>query len=299
MQTGRQWFDAQPDAVKRQMVPVSAYDDLAAGRLRLDDFVHLDRNDRWGDRYRQGSITQAKEAAKKRVAGVTLPQVAEVQPRRFVAVPQITSRKDAEQYFTSIGVTVENWGGAKETWQLVANAYADELTATGSVPGNLRFKAGSNKGDVAAYARSVNTSTGDLISEYVRIYSNSTYWKDPDSVRKQIVDNGFWSSEDPNHPIVHEFGHWRHAQVITQDKFGFGFKYDGQVFSNKSFGSTARRVTAQKVSRYGATSPPEFIAETYAGLRSGNTYDQDVMDLYRLYGGPEVKQSEPRKRKAS
>jgi len=73
MQTGRQWFDAQPDAVKRQMVPVSAYDDLAAGRLQLQDFVHLDRNDRWGDRYRQASVTDARANAGRRGSIVDFP----------------------------------------------------------------------------------------------------------------------------------------------------------------------------------------------------------------------------------
>jgi hypothetical protein len=38
---------------------------------------------------------------------------------------------------------------------------------------------------------------------------------------------------------------------------------------------------AAKVSEYATTSTSEFVAETYAGLRSGKTYPDDVMAEYR------------------
>ena len=38
---------------------------------------------------------------------------------------------------------------------------------------------------------------------------------------------------------------------------------------------------ARRVSRYATTSPSEFIAETYAGLRTGRRYDFQVMRAYR------------------
>lgn len=39
---------------------------------------------------------------------------------------------------------------------------------------------------------------------------------------------------------------------------------------------------AGRVSQYAATSPAEFIAETYAGLRTGRKYDREVMRAYRI-----------------
>ena len=38
---------------------------------------------------------------------------------------------------------------------------------------------------------------------------------------------------------------------------------------------------ARRVSRYATTNPSEFIAETYAGLRTGRRYDYQVMSAYR------------------
>lgn len=38
---------------------------------------------------------------------------------------------------------------------------------------------------------------------------------------------------------------------------------------------------ARRVSRYATRSPSEFIAETYAGLRTGRKYDREVMAAYR------------------
>ena len=38
---------------------------------------------------------------------------------------------------------------------------------------------------------------------------------------------------------------------------------------------------ARRVSRYATTNPSEFIAETYAGLKTGRRYDYQVMRAYR------------------
>lgn len=46
---------------------------------------------------------------------------------------------------------------------------------------------------------------------------------------------------------------------------------------------------ALKVSRYAATGPHEFVAETWTGLIRGIKYDARVMRLYEMLGGAEVK----------
>lgn len=38
---------------------------------------------------------------------------------------------------------------------------------------------------------------------------------------------------------------------------------------------------ARRVSSYAATSSPEFVAETYGGLKTGRRYDAQVMRAYR------------------
>ena len=42
-----------------------------------------------------------------------------------------------------------------------------------------------------------------------------------------------------------------------------------------------KRSLARRVSGYATTSPAEFIAETYAGLKTGRRYDFQVMRAYR------------------
>ncbi len=62
------WFASQPAEVQQQMIPKSAYDDFKSGQLQLSDFNTLRTDDRWGDRYQQATVAQAREAAERRAA---------------------------------------------------------------------------------------------------------------------------------------------------------------------------------------------------------------------------------------
>ena len=44
--------------------------------------------------------------------------------------------------------------------------------------------------------------------------------------------------------------------------------------------------TAGRVSDYAKESPLEFVADTFAGILDGKKYSDDVMALYKKYGGP-------------
>ena len=66
-----------------------------------------------------------------------------------------------------------------------------------------------------------------------------------------------------------------------------GFVVDKSI--TKEFLNTKSiQETASKVSDYAKESPLEFIAETFAGLIEGKTYSNDVMALYKKYGGPVI-----------
>jgi hypothetical protein len=83
-------------------------------------------------------------------------------------------------------------------------------------------------------------------------------------------------------PVLHEIGHNLHlvnnpTNYITWHNTE---KYV-KIYSDE-------KKTAEKVSRYAATVPSEFIAETYAGIRSGKTYPDDVKNLYKKYCELEV-----------
>ena len=78
-------------------------------------------------------------------------------------------------------------------------------------------------------------------------------------------------------PFKTEFNWRRETFKLSPDKRNKEFK------NNK-----ASQETAGKVSNYSKTSIEEFIAETYAELISGQKLSDDIIALYKKYGGPEV-----------
>lgn len=45
---------------------------------------------------------------------------------------------------------------------------------------------------------------------------------------------------------------------------------------------------AFKVSDYATNSPLEFVAEVWKRVQQGRTFPDDVMTLYKKYGGPAI-----------
>lgn len=52
-------------------------------------------------------------------------------------------------------------------------------------------------------------------------------------------------------------------------------------YSNYGLQGAAKKKIASRVSKYATTHPAEFVAETYAGRRTGRRYDSQVMRAYR------------------
>jgi len=94
--------------------------------------------------------------------------------------------------------------------------------------------------------------------------------------------------------LDHELGHIRHVgstsnfssmkKVAEYTKKGKEVSSITQEFVN----TQSIQETAAKVSHYAKESPAEFVAETFAGIKSGITYPDDVMALYQKYGGPNL-----------
>lgn len=83
---------------------------------------------------------------------------------------------------------------------------------------------------------------------------------------KKSVASGFLSQDNP---ILHELGHKFHSSAV-------GAQYD----NSKNFRfSDEDKATAESVSRYAKTNGVEFMAEYYAGVRSGKTYSDAVHNL--------------------
>lgn len=96
------------------------------------------------------------------------------------------------------------------------------------------------------------------------------------------------------HCLNHELGHLRHQECANnykQMKKIEEFQKQGEQISDitKEFVTNAQiQETARKVSDYAPESPLEFVAEVFAQLMEGKKFPDDVMALYKKYGGPAV-----------
>lgn len=102
--------------------------------------------------------------------------------------------------------------------------------------------------------------------------------------------------------IYHELGHLQHEAAIGNDAFNAMGKPEeckevlGKVsdITNDFINSKEKQQTANRVSSYAATSPLEFVAETYRKLvrnaveGKGEKLPDDVMKLYSEYKGPAI-----------
>ena len=77
--------------------------------------------------------------------------------------------------------------------------------------------------------------------------------------------------------IVHEMGHVLH-------------KYPKRWDRNANAVPTPPKEVARAVSHYATENALEFVAETFNLLYNGERLPKAVMDQYREYGGPEVRQ---------
>lgn len=73
--------------------------------------------------------------------------------------------------------------------------------------------------------------------------------------------------------------HWNRKDELTQE-------FIEQTPILKQFFAETEQNTIGKVSDYAKNGIGEFIAEAYAKLVKGVKLDDDVMALYKKYGGP-------------
>lgn len=92
-------------------------------------------------------------------------------------------------------------------------------------------------------------------------------------------------------PLNHELGHMKHyingVTPADMDKIAVYQRLNKDIpelVTNFQKPETQR--IAGKVSRYAQESPLEFVAETYAQMKDGVVFSDDVMALYRKYKGP-------------
>lgn len=133
-------------------------------------------------------------------------------------------------------------------------------------------------------ASSTVASVNPLTRE-VSINRSHTSWINPAKAAINSRRTGFTSSSSPMHTAYHELGHARDKNLSNR----VGPLGNMWILATRKGSSQARRAErgdamqriARRVSRYATTNPSEFIAETYAGRRTGRRYDHEVMRAYR------------------
>jgi hypothetical protein len=155
--------------------------------------------------------------------------------------------------------------------------WAERRKAAGyPMPGGIRidpneFKAWNGKPDTAIIAR-VDAKTHDII----HINSNSAHWLDPLGNGKKEAA-GKWTESEST--LDHEMGHllnWRESPDIAK-----------KLSKADPTGAVSDALKSQ-ISRYGGTSPMEFVAEVYSGRISGKSYSAEVLKAYEKWGGPKI-----------
>ena len=141
--------------------------------------------------------------------------------------------------------------------------------------------------DFVKRVKNFNNTTATF-DEKIKIYQD--YYKIRDG---RFVDGEFIPAEISKfRDLWHELGHMKHQicspnynQMQKVEEFleqGLPVPKITQEFVD----NTVTQKTVKEVSEYASESPLEFVAETFAGLLEGKTYSDDVMALYKKYGGP-------------
>ena len=89
--------------------------------------------------------------------------------------------------------------------------------------------------------------------------------------------------------IYHEFGHLNDPNISSRACVKAFYDKNNEAYPKELtewFNNTHNLKVSGEVSSYATENPAEFIAETFAGLVEGKKFSDDVMALYKKYGGP-------------
>lgn len=145
------------------------------------------------------------------------------------------------------GVNAVGLQWSKNKAQNLANA--QRLSASLGHPAEIVKSVGSG----AAY---YNEGRG------ISLNANAKFWRDPVGSMQRATN---LSSDAPEHVIHHEIGH---------------ALYDAP---NNFMSLGHQDLARDKVSKYAAMNPKEFVSEVHAGTKAGKTYPADVMQMFKVY----------------
>lgn len=119
----------------------------------------------------------------------------------------------------------------------------------------------------------------------VALNRSANFWASPRAWQAHHYNERWFSTRSPVGLLHHEIGHTKDAAGgKRRGRDAWGALLPGVKMPRRLRNRIAS--IGGRVSGYAGTSPREFVAETYAGLRTGHRYDRQVMALYRDLQGP-------------
>jgi hypothetical protein len=203
-----------------------------------------------------------------------------------VVIPELKTKADIHKFIESLGTTIRGDVGQVNNARVIAEGLAREVQAGNALPPTIQFASGNG---VAAYSRIGDPRSNGFTGHRLKFYPSDPIWTKIESESTRAYKLKWWSTPDPEHVFRHEMGHYLHDQKAPapSKRAAETFVYKG-VKQTTTWKDPRHKSIALRVSEYGSINPKEFVAETYAGLRYGMEYDEEIMDLYRLFGGPDV-----------
>lgn len=101
---------------------------------------------------------------------------------------------------------------------------------------------------------------------------------DPEAEAQEQARDRWWAIGSTRALVDHEIGHARHHENLGDQA------YAEEALRQPFDVDTILKISAE-VSSYAATSPVEFVAETYTALVHGKTFGAEIMAIYKGLGG--------------
>jgi hypothetical protein len=157
----------------------------------------------------------------------------------------------------------------RQAFELVLEGFGEIHRRGLNVPRRLTFLDLTDPQTVASYF-----DTDDRLAVNV----SAEFWTGPDERMRRLATSGYFVTADPRAIVYHEVGHALHRRQFRR----------GRQWWNAASAllDEQQRAIAERVSAYAVIDAGEFVAETFAGLIAGMTFDDEVMALYRTLKGP-------------
>lgn len=112
--------------------------------------------------------------------------------------------------------------------------------------------------------------------------STLIFYTDKNWLLSGILKNynaGQFSTMNPAHPVIHEYGHFLH---FSRDFNGNFDRLRGKLITDP----VLKNEISEEISNYGASNYLDFVAETFAKIANKEKISASLLKIYKQLGGP-------------